>query len=235
MTMADFPTSEKYNVMQKKILASYDKAEAKHKDVMAGITASENATFKKLNDALTASREVDAKNKDKLGNTMPPSQQTEYLQGQLMNHMANQSQKSQKLTPPGAGITPQQVQEGDFAGWGGRNTPDAPIQPFGPRGGPQTTPQGPVGDPAQGSPEVFPMDTKVKHKSGVSITLTGQQRMGPEGPEYMAKNEKGQTAWVPRGSFQTTEEAESGGMQTLLNYYKPKFAGEDPDAFNVGG
>jgi hypothetical protein len=230
MTMADFPTSDKYNAMQKKILASYEKAGTKHKNVMAGITASENATFKRLNDALTASREVDAKNKDKLGNAMPPSAQTEYLQGQLVNHLSNQSQKNQKLTPPGAGITPEQIQEGDFAGWGGRNTPDAPIEPFGPRGGPQATLQGPVGDPAQGSPEVFPMDTKVKHKSGVSITLTGQQRMGPNGPEYMAKNEKGQTAWVPRDSFQTTEESEKGGMQTLMNYYAPKFQ-EDPDAF----
>jgi len=230
MTMADFGRSPKQKDLQKKILASYEKAEAKHKNVMAGITASENATFKRLNDALTASREVDAKNKDKLGNTMPPSAQTEYLQAQLVGHMANQSQKGKRLTPGGAGITPGQIQEGDLAGWGGRDTPDAPIEPFGPRGGPPATLKSPVGDPAQGTPEVFPMDTKVKHKSGVSITLVGQQRMGPNGPEYLAKNEKGEQAWVPRASFQTSEESEKGGMQNLLRYFEPKFK-EDPDAF----
>jgi hypothetical protein len=245
MTMADFPASEKQNIMQKKILASYEKAEAKHKDVMAGISKSENATFKRLNDALTASREVDAKNKDKLGNVMPPSQQTEYLQSQLVGHMAKQSQKGQRLTPPIAGITPKQIEEGDFAGWGGRDTPDAPIEPFGPRDGYMGRPgtsdllqRGSLepGDPTTRvplpggrslemppqPPEVFPMDTPATTTRGDKVTLKGQQREGPSGPEYLVVTADGREAWIPRANFEVAEEPgkKGRGLTNLMRLYE---------------
>jgi hypothetical protein len=244
MTMADFPTSEKQNVLQKKILASYEKAEAKHKDVMAGISKSENATFKRLNDALTASREVDAKNKDKLGNTMPPSSQTKYLESQLVGHMAKQSQKGQRLTPGGAGITPGQVAEGDFAGWGGRDTPDAPIEPFGPRDGymgmPGTSdllqrnlepgdpttrvplPRGRSLEMPQEAPEVFPMDTPATTARGDKVTLKGQQREGPSGPEYLVVTADGKEAWLPRAGFEVAEEPgkKGRGLTNLMRLYE---------------
>jgi hypothetical protein len=245
--MADFPTSEKQNALQKKILASYEKAEAKHKNVMAGITKSENSTFKRLNDALTASREVDAKNKDKLGNTMPPSEQTKYLQGQLMNHMANQSQKGRKLTPGGAGITPKQIEEGDFAGWGGINTPDAPIQPFGERGDYNGMPgtsdllQRPPsqslepGDATTEVPlprgrtlkmpqekEIFPMDTPATTSRGDKITLKGPQREGQNGIEYLVVSADGREAWLPRAGFEVAEEGgkKPRGLTNLLRHYE---------------
>jgi hypothetical protein len=64
------------------------------------------ARFKSINDALTASREADAKHKDKLGNTMGDSPQTLYLQQQLQAILAEDMKRAgQTGSARKAGVT----------------------------------------------------------------------------------------------------------------------------------
>jgi hypothetical protein len=84
---------------------------------MADIAARDAASFKKINDALTASREVDAKNKDNLGRPMPPSKQTQFLESKLGNILVQKGERAkQTATPAAAGMTPEQV--GDIKEYG---------------------------------------------------------------------------------------------------------------------
>jgi hypothetical protein len=262
MTMADFGRNTATKAADAKVLASFQKAQKAHEGVMAGIAKTETDTFKRINDALTASREVDAKNKDKLGNAMPPSTQTKYLESQLASHLLNKSQKASGLTPGGAGITPEQ-REGFKAGPGGPGggrfdkggseyipgmpgTSDllqrgpvgpASIMPGSLEPGDDTTrvplPGGKSLEAPPQAPEVFPMDTKATHKSGVEITLLGQQRMGQTGPEYLARTVDGVEDWVPRASFEVVEAAGDGaGQKGLEKFFAPKFQ-EDPDRYVI--
>jgi hypothetical protein len=242
----------KWKATRKKMMERYKSRQADHDKVMAGITKRDADTFKRLNDALTASREVDAKNKDKLGNAMPPSQQTEYLQSQLRNHMAAGYQRGQQASSASAaGVTPEQEktfkEQGPYIegmpgtsdllnrGPVGQATPTPMPGPGNLEPGDATTrvplPGGRSLQAPPKPPEVFPMNTKVTHKSGVEITLLGQQRMGPNGPEYLARTEDGREDWVPRSSFEVPETAGKGeGLKALEKYLSPKYQ-EDPDAY----
>jgi hypothetical protein len=252
LSRLEMPATAKENALHKKILAGYEKAEAAHKQVMASITKSQNDTFKRLNDALNKSKESDPK--DKLGNTVP-STQTKYLEAQLVNHMASGGMKNaQAATPRAAGITLEQIKgmkgPGGPGGPGGgqfdiggsdyipgipgsRNllqTPRGSMEP----GDPFTSVPLPGGKsldlPAQ-PPEVFPMNTKATHRSGAKLTLLGQQRPGPNGPEYLARTEDGREDWVPAASFEVAEDKKDDtAMQTLQRFFAPKYK-EDPDRF----
>jgi hypothetical protein len=220
-----------YKGANKKMLASFEKAQQKHEGLMAGIAKAESDTFKRLNDALTASREADAKIKDKLGNTMPPSDQTNYLGSQLAAHLVNRSQKGQRIKPGGPGTDPSQYTDGVL------NTPvpqPGQAAPTLPPVGADPTATEPGGGPAGPRPETFPIDTVVFHKTGAKLTMTGQTRSGPNGQEFLVKNDKGEEAWVPRDSFRTEDEQRGGGMENLLQHFAPKWKGPDPDAFNPG-
>jgi hypothetical protein len=117
MTMADFGPSKREREIRDKVMAGYKSRQAGHEKVMADIAKTESDTFKKINDALTASREVDAKNKDNLGRPMPPSQQTQQLESRLGSILIQRGEKAkQTATPAAAGITPEQV--GDIKEFG---------------------------------------------------------------------------------------------------------------------
>jgi hypothetical protein len=206
---------------------------------MAGIAKAESDKFKRINDALTASREVDAKNKDALGNALPPSPQTAYLQAQLQNIMGQASQRAGGLTPERAGVTPEQegeLKKGPGGPGGGRYDiggsdyiPGIPGSRDLLQRGPTTGRMAPVpgslepGDPsmAPGEPEVFAMDTPATTNRGDKVTLKGQQRIGPDGPEYLVVTEDGREAWLPRASFKVAEEPGKGrGAAGLLRHFE---------------
>jgi hypothetical protein len=106
MTREQLPETAKQKEARKSILASYEKAQAAHERVMAGVAKGESDKFTKINDALNASKESDPK--DKLGNTVP-SKQTQYLEAQLLNILGQASQRGRKLTPEAAGMEPEQL------------------------------------------------------------------------------------------------------------------------------
>jgi hypothetical protein len=100
-----------------KVLASFEKADVAQKNLMASIRKADVDTFKRLNDALNASKESDPK--DKLGNTVP-SAQTQYLERQLIGHLASSGLRNdQAASPAKAGIKPQQLAEIEAIGPGG--------------------------------------------------------------------------------------------------------------------
>jgi hypothetical protein len=223
----------KYDVIQKKITASFKERQADHERIMAGIAKSETDTFKRINDALTASREVDAKNKDKLGNAMPPSAQTNYLESQLAGHLTNRSQRGQRITPGGRGTDPSQYTDGVL------NTPvpqpkQGQAPPILPPIGADPTATEPGAGPAGPTPEILAVGSVAFHKTGAKLEIVGPTRQGTHGQEYLVRNDKGEEAWVPRDSFRTEEEQRGGGAENLLQHFAPKWQGADPDAFNPG-
>jgi hypothetical protein len=137
LTRSQFPETAREKKLRKDILASYEKADIAHKNVMANIAKADADTFKRLSDATNASKESDPK--DKLGNTIP-SAQTKYLERMLINHMASSGMKNaQASSPEKAGIKPEQLEAIGAIGPGGPGggskevDPATYSQPFGPR------------------------------------------------------------------------------------------------------
>ncbi len=194
----------------KKVAASFEKAQKVHEGVMAGISKAETDTFKRLNDALNASKESDPK--DKLGNTVP-SAQTKYLEQQLIGHMTNRSQRGQRLTPEVAGVTPGQQKTFREEG-----PTEQPMEPFGPRG---LLPQ--HERPAAELRPAFrtPIEgTKMIHPNG-EVTLTGETRTGPNGEQEVEATMGGQTGWVPMKSLRPVEPEGEGGLAQLQRLFRP--------------
>jgi hypothetical protein len=157
------------------------------------------------------------------------------------SHLQNRSQKATGLDARKSGVTPEQegeLKKGPGGPGGGRYDIGGSDYIPGIPGSRDLLQRGDSlepGDPSEapGEPEVFPMDTKVTHKSGQEITLTGQQRMGPNGPEYLARTADGREDWVPRSSFEVIEEAGDGaGLKSLERFYAPKHR-TDPDRFVI--
>lgn len=259
MSAKDFPLPGHVREAQKKVLASYEKAQKQHEAVMNKIKAEKaalEAKEEKKVDKLQKALEAERKNapKDKLGNTIE-TPLAKYLAAQLAAQLAryNQFGATPGLTPESAGMTPEQ-QEAMKAGPGGPG--GGAFEPI-PGGAKRTklpsTQMGPVGPvPLPGGaggmmepgsampnvptpPEVYPMNTQATHKSGAKITLMGQQRMGKSGPEYLAKGPDGQEAWVPATSF--TVEGRGGpagsGMEKLMELYRRRGPEIDPDAYVI--
>jgi hypothetical protein len=136
-TAKELPMSARQDALNKRVLASFEKAQKAHEAVMAKVAAAEEATFKRLNDGLNKSKESDPK--DKLGNTIP-SAQTKYLERALINHMASSGMKNaQAASPQAAGVKPAQLEAIDAIGPGGPGgggkevDPATYSEPFGPR------------------------------------------------------------------------------------------------------
>lgn len=199
---------------EKKLLESVIKAQAKHERLMDKLAAKDSATFDRINKALTASREADPK--DALGNSIP-SEQTQYLQEQLKSHLIRSGIKARNLTPGGPG-----TKASEYGSSGRLNTPT-------PQGDTIATPT--LRKPPQGQAEPLPVNTVVTHRaSGKQITLTGKSRMGPTGPEYMAKTESGVEAWVPRSAFDVPGEESSEATRALERFFAPKYDPNTPYA-----
>jgi hypothetical protein len=226
---------------QAKVLASFEKAQKRHEGVMDKIRKADADTFKRLNDALNASKESDPK--DKLGNTVP-SAQTQYLERQLIGHLASSGLRNdQAASPAKAGITPEQE----------RGAKERPGGPGGGRydvGGSEYIPGVPgssdllnrrqglslePGDatdivPLPGGkalrlpdrePEIFPIDTPAKTTRGDTVILKGQTRKGPNGPEYLVETANGKEAWIPRANFEVAEAPDQGrGLVNLRRFYE---------------
>ena len=258
MRAEDFPLPGHVREAQKKVLASYEKAQKQHEAVMAKLDAERTAREAKKEkrvDKIQKALEAERKNapKDKLGNTIE-TPLAKYLAAQLAAALAQFNQGGVPAPTPGtAGITPEQQEKIRTEG-PGRPEIGGAFEPIPGGAGPVPMPSqrtvGPVGaspvpmpsmEPGaampgmQAPPEVYPMNTEATHtKSGAKITLLGQQRMGKAGPEYLARGPDGKEAWVPAGSFQVAgQPAPTGGMERLMDLYRRKGPQIDPDAYVI--
>ena len=219
----------KWRAAEAKVTQKIKESQGRHEKIMEGIRKTEANTFKRLNDALIASREVDAKNKDKLGNAMPPSAQTKYLEAQLASHLHNKGARAaQTASPRAAEVTPEQEkrfkEEGPYIK-GMPGTSDllnrepvagAPVpMPGNLEGGaPFSSVPLPGGKSLEMPPqpaEMFPVDTPATTSRGDKVTLTGQTREGQTGTEYLVKSADGKEAWLPRASFEVAEVSDGPG------------------------
>lgn len=233
LTAAQLPLPGKVREAEKKVLASYQKAQKQHEAVMAKIAAAETSRVDKIQKALESERKNAPK--DKLGNTIE-TPLAKYLAGQLGIALGQYSQRGKALTPGGAGITREQQEAirtegpgrpeigGAFEPIPGAPTPGAGPGPLGPRSVPGTSMEpGAPGERTQMfQPKVYPMNTQATHVSGQTITLLGQQRMGPKGPEYLARSAEGVENWVPASNFEVAEEARGpGALERYFEHRKP--------------
>lgn len=195
---------------EQKVLASFEKAQKRHEGLMAGMAKAETDAFERINKALNESKESDPK--DKLGNTVP-STQTKFLEQQLIGHLANKSQRGKRVTPGGAGVTPEQ--ERTFAEEG----PYIPGTP----GSRDLLGRGPSPEPVTAGlrpPSVTPIAGEDwTHKSGDTVTVTGNTRQGPKGLEIEA-TVNGKTGWIPEGDIQPPEGDRAGGVPDLQGYFQ---------------
>jgi hypothetical protein len=196
-----------------KIMASMEKAQGEHEKVMAGIAKAESNKFKRINDALNASKESDPK--DKLGNTVP-SKQTQYLEAQLMIILGQASQRGKRLTPEAAGVTPEQQkkfkEEGPYIP-GVPGTSD--LLQRKPPAQPKAT------EPDLSQPHRTPIEgTKMIHAMG-EVTLTGKTRTGPNGKQEVEARMGDKVGWVPMENLQPIEAEGEGGMAQLRRFYNP--------------
>jgi hypothetical protein len=206
----------KWKAARAKVMEHYTKAQAQHEKTMAEIAKAESTKFDTINEALNASKETDPK--DKLGNTVP-SEQTKYLEMQLINIMGQASQRNKKLTPKGAGIRPDQLDP---------ETGKLPVRQAGPAAPPepQRSPSGaklkaPYRTPIKG--------TEMVHPEG-NVKLTGKSRM-QNGIQEVEATINGKVGWVPMGELKP-KKVGPGGLEALEQFYAPK---PDPgDTFNVG-
>ena len=227
MTMEDFGRSPKQKELDAKVLASFQAAQKDHEKIMAGIAKKEADSFKRINDALTASREADAENKDALGNVMPPSAQTEYLEGQLQGLIARGMQKSKALTPGGPGTDPSQFKDGRL------------ITP---------TPQGPIPgtsdllnrEPSKGpAPSTMEIPQAVgRHKVFGEVELMGERTHPQTGEkvDIIRVKSTGKLQAVRKGEFQPTRQTPSGPFKGLLeDARKFWFNADTPETVTGGG
>ena len=242
LTREQMPATERENTLHKRILASYQQAQKQHEATMAKIAAAETARVDKLQKALEAERKNAPK--DKLGNTIE-TPLAKYLAGQLGLALGQYSQRGRALTPGAAGITPAQqekiIREGPGGPGGGAFEPVPGAAPeteyLGPGPfGRESVPGESLEPGSQYGAEralmlrgaVYPMNTKATHVSGAEITLLGQQRPGPNGPEYLARAPDGKTAWVPAVNFRVAEgAAATPAMSALERFYRGRKEPED--------
>jgi len=211
LTRDEMPMTQKERDAHKRIMASYSEAQRAHEGVMAGIAKAESAKFDKINDALNKSKESDPK--DKLGNTVP-SEQTKYLENQLIGIMGRAGQRSRKLTPKTAGMKPGQIDPatGKLPVKTTEGGTTAPATSRDESGAKLRTP---YRTPQKGS--------KWTHPNG-TVTLTGKSRQGPDGVQEVEATMGGKTGWVPFPTLKPVRVGR-GGMEALEEYYAPK-----PDA-----
>jgi hypothetical protein len=205
MTRDELPQTAAEKAANAKVLASFEKAQKAHEDVMSGIAKAETAKFDRINEALNKSKESDPK--DKLGNTVP-SAQTKYLEAQLLQIMGQASQRGrQTATPAAAGIKPEQLDP---------KTGKLPVKPGARLQAPAAAP----------SPELRPAyrtpikGTKMVHPQG-QVILTGKSRVGPNGGQEVEASMGGKVGWVPFESLKPATAEGEGGEDALERFFNP--------------
>jgi len=164
---------------RKKALETAKKAQARHDKIMADINTKEASTFKRINDALTASREVDAKNKDNLGRPTPPSKQTTYLEQQLDIILMNRGKNTAPIVPGGKGTDPRDYDAGGRLQTETVAEGKIPMQPMDTRPEQRTGPPFQPSIPAGRGPEDVEPGSSYADILGASNLLNRTPGQGP--------------------------------------------------------